>query len=79
MGNQGAGGYGGISTMNQDQRKGVYWPHKGPFSRYVTTELVYTKCLKCRKEWKHHRIEPSCPPVCGAGERSEPGEGEVTP
>jgi len=52
----GAGGYGGISTMNQDQRQPRYMPHVS-VSMYTrlsdnTTEV---SCYGCGQKWSHPR------------------------
>jgi len=48
----GAGGYGGSSTMNQDQRGGKWHPHNGTSQyRDRMTNKVLLKCVVCKAEW----------------------------
>jgi hypothetical protein len=82
----GKGGYGGISTMNQDQRQGYWAPHV--VSKYLDRmrDMYTIKCLKCRQEWEitltqwHVRFDaplpkpPECDPS-SASEASDPDEG----
>lgn len=65
MGKTGVGGYGGPSTMNQDDRGPRYGPHL-LISRHGSYELdiYYVKCLKCGKKWTHPRYEREHPPHC---------------
>ena len=66
MGYQGAGGYGGISTMNQDQRKGRYHPHYN-VTRHenFSTNETQVVCLSCGMRWYHPRGEiDNVPSVC---------------
>jgi hypothetical protein len=46
------GGYGGISTMNQDQRLGKFHPHKS-VSRHEdrSDDTHHCKCLHCGATW----------------------------
>ena len=67
----GAGGYGGISTFNTDQRGSPYEPHKGPIVKYTSYDrpgpaYVRCECIHCRKKWEHVKGEPwgSAPEVC---------------
>lgn len=71
----GRGGYGGISTMNQDQRQGRYWPHPATSARvdYLTDEVI-VHCLKCDVEWRHPRGDVKGPVECKTAERSEAPE-----
>ena len=72
MGQTGLGGYGGISTMNQDQRQGHMGPHT--VSKYLDrmADVYHMKCVKCKQEWQitvtqwHARtVEPlPVPPTC---------------
>jgi len=52
----GAGGYGGPSTMNQDQRQPRYMPHINVtlYTRFSdnTTEV---SCRDCKQMWTHPR------------------------
>jgi hypothetical protein len=70
MGNQGAGGYGGISTMNQDQRQGPFHPHKS-ISKYYKSldDIWWIKCLHCgldvqRTGRQYHDRELDLPDEC---------------
>lgn len=50
----GIGGYGGITTMNQDQRQGRYAPHPATFRRQdPLTQLVHVNCYRCGAAWTH--------------------------
>jgi len=61
----GAGGYGGISTMNQDQRGPRYGPHRTLVKWFsAETGLYQVKCLDCEQEWEHDRIERNFPCKC---------------
>ena len=62
----GAGGYGGITTLNQEGRKGRYEPHL-TISRTLDRVLdrYMVKCLRCGEEWEHG---------VGLGERWAPEE-----
>jgi hypothetical protein len=70
MGQTGVGGYGGISTMNQDQRGGKYGPHR-TVSRYLshTLNVWWVNCLACGQKWDHSKDERTYPEHC-----SPPGE-----
>ena len=77
----GAGGYGGISTMNQEHRQGRYRPHKN-ITRHILQDpedQTQVFCFDCEQRWYHPRTEPWAPEVCArsssSGERSEPDEG----
>ena len=52
----GAGGYGGISTMNQDQRGPRYAPHRNIslFQNY-TNDRTEVSCRDCGQQWYHPR------------------------
>lgn len=53
----GKGGYGGITTMNTDQREGRYGEHL-TISRFVRADgLIEAKCLDCGEEWLHDKHE----------------------
>ena len=68
----GKGGYGGITSMNSDQRTSPYHPHKGPFTKYILYNGptpggdVVVLCGSCGKEWQHPKGDPwgSGPGVC---------------
>ena len=47
---EGAGGYGGITTLNTDQRQGKYFPHKDIFITRQHPD-VYIKCFTCKATW----------------------------
>ena len=50
----GIGGYGGITTMNQDQRQGRYAPHSATLVlRDKMMQLVHVKCYLCDAIWVH--------------------------
>ena len=62
----GAGGYGGISTLNQRDVRPKYSPHMA-----ISTTInhmagcIMVKCLNCRQEWSHMRGEQTnTPEVC---------------
>jgi len=61
----GHGGYGGITSMNQDQRTGRYAPH-GAISKITDylTDTVRITCLSCGESWEHPRSAPNAPPEC---------------
>jgi len=75
---QGVGGYGGISTMNQDQRKGHFGPHT--VARYLDmlADVYHIKCISCRLEWTmtkkawFDRDFSSMPPECKRAEPTGP-------
>ena len=76
----GAGGYGGISTMNTDQRTGRYSPHLAvsKITDYLT-DTVNVTCLTCGEKWEHPRSAPSAPNICAkppqaGGNVGEPGD-----
>jgi len=50
----GIGGYGGVTTMNQDQRLGRYYPHLALslFPDYKTG-ITTVYCYKCEMRWHH--------------------------
>jgi len=50
----GIGGYGGVTTMNQDQRLGRYYPHLALslFQDYKNNVTTVT-CYKCDARWQH--------------------------
>ncbi len=52
----GVGGYGGISTMNQDQRQPRYMPHNNVvlYTR-MSDNTTEVKCLACGEKWEHPR------------------------
>lgn len=52
----GAGGYGGISTMNQDQRQPRYMPHNNVvlYTR-MSDNMTEVKCIACGARWEHPR------------------------
>ena len=54
----GAGGYGGITTLNTDQRQGKYFPHKDIF---ITRQHpnIYIKCFTCKYSWCDGDIVPA--------------------
>ena len=61
----GAGGYGGISTMNQDDRQGPYYPHHN-ISKHTdhATDEVQVFCFSCGQRWWHKRGEIEKPERC---------------
>ena len=66
----GAGGYGGCTSMNSEQRTSPYHPHKGPIVKYIsnktTPATMHVECISCRKKWTHLKGDPwgSGPEVC---------------
>ena len=51
---RGIGGYGGITTMNQDQRQGRYAPHLTTLRLYKPwSGLMWVQCLDCHAVWRH--------------------------
>ena len=67
----GIGGYGGITTMNSDQRTSPYHPHKGPIVKFNSYEKpgpirVIVTCSYCKQKWEHIKGEPwgSAPGEC---------------
>lgn len=65
---EGAGGYGGISTLNQDQRQGKYFPHINIFIlKQHPFKLV--RCFTCNTQWSDGEEYPAtCKPASGASE-----------
>jgi len=65
MSKSGAGGYGGITTLNQDQRQSRYHPHK-TFVRYkdYAHDMYVVKCLDCGETWSHGWTERWAPEEC---------------
>lgn len=61
----GIGGYGGISTLNTDQRGPRYGPHI-LISREVDMfrDIVHVTCLTCGEVWEHPRGERTWPTKC---------------
>ena len=61
----GAGGFGGTSTFNTEQRQGKYFPHKNVviFKNHLTDE-VFVRCLTCKQKWTHPRLYPEAPEKC---------------
>ena len=55
---EGMGGYGGITTMNQDQRQGKFYPHKNIFV-LVQHPYKLVKCFDCSKQWESNEIIPA--------------------
>ena len=74
----GAGGYGGITTMNTEQRSGRYSPHLAvsKITDYLT-DTVHVTCLACGEKWEHPRSVPSAPDVCTKPLRVEGNNGEL--
>lgn len=61
----GAGGYGGISTMDQRDVRPRYEPHLAISKRVDhAADAVILKCLDCGQEWTHTRGFPNCPAIC---------------
>lgn len=61
---EGQGGYGAIWTLNQDQRQGIYHPHKTVSKRQDRIrQIVTVKCLDCGEDLSHLDIQgpPSKP------------------
>jgi len=71
----GKGGYGGISTLNQEQRGGRYEPHL-TISRTLDRELdrYVVKCLKCGKVWFHSLNERWAPKECRRDDTIQEGD-----
>lgn len=63
----GTGGYGGITTMNQDQRQGKYAPHKAIVRiKNLMTGIVGVRCFHCGGRWTHPEgVVQNTPPSCG--------------
>ncbi len=55
---EGAGGYGTISTLNQDQRQGRFYPHKSifVFKQHPVSDI---KCLDCLEHWREGEEYPA--------------------
>ena len=55
----GAAGYGGITSMNMDQRESPYYTHN-PLLKYRNYKLnkMVVKCLSCHEEWEHDLGNP---------------------
>ena len=47
----GAGGYGACWSLTTDQRTGPFYPHSGPFFKYINHPFIKVKCLSCGSEW----------------------------
>jgi len=72
MGQHGAGGYGGISTMNQDDRGAAKYGKHMSVVKYTAHPWVYVKCLLCGLEWRHEVGERgNFPAACPASEASD--------
>ena len=53
----GAGGYGGITTLNQDGRQGRYFPHKDIFIlKQHPFKLI--RCFTCKAQWEDGQTFP---------------------
>ena len=64
MGMTGQGGYGGISTMNQDDRGPRYGKHN-PLSMFLEAgEMWHVKCLRCGESWQHLKGRRKFPKEC---------------
>ena len=64
-GMHGAGGYGGVSTLNQRDVRPRYSPHLAISKTTDHLEdLVEVKCLDCGIEWAHPRGAFYNPPEC---------------
>ena len=62
MSKTGAGGYGGISTQNQDQRGPRYGKHTLISTvQNMLNATVLVTCLKCGEVWEHPRNARSYP------------------
>ena len=71
----GAGGYGGITTMNSDQRESPYYPHQVLSKvRDYKENKVFVKCLTCGQTWSHPIGDywGYQPETCNAQEEDEP-------
>ena len=70
----GSGGYGGITTMNTDQRQSPYHPHRSllKYRNYMLGKMV-VKCLDCHQEWEHPLGDPwgSAPVECRTESKGE--------
>jgi hypothetical protein len=77
MGRTGAGGYGGISTMNQDQRQGPFHPHKSISRHYESLkDIWWIKCLHCglnveRTGTQYYARELNLPSECNKDQYKE--------
>lgn len=62
----GKGGYGGISTMNQDQRGPRYAPHRNvTLYQNYTDDRTEVSCRDCAQWWFHPRGDrQNTPPLC---------------
>jgi len=50
----GAGGYGGITSLNTDQKESPYHPHQVLSKvRDYKENKVFVKCLTCGQTWSH--------------------------
>lgn len=69
----GAGGYGGISTLNQRDVRPRYAPHMTIF-KYVDHMMgaVEIKCLDCGMMWSHPRGNPKGTFMPATCEKPEP-------
>jgi len=66
----GIGGFGGITTMNQDQRIGRYAPHGAVYKHTDhMTGITTVQCYLCHQEWTYRGYDGgvSTPPVCKRG------------
>ena len=61
---QGVGGYGGIISLNCENRQGPYLNHSIVRSRNHKTDLYEVRCLKCGLEWTHAPNDAKCPGEC---------------
>ncbi len=65
MGQTGAGGYGGISTQNTDQRGPRYGPHTLISTRMDWgNNTTVVECLTCGETWQHPRGKRTWPIKC---------------
>jgi hypothetical protein len=60
----GAGGYGGIISLNTENRVSAYSPHTVVTETSYTYDHVYVKCLKCGETWFHPRGSKFAPSRC---------------
>lgn len=60
----GKGGYGGILSLNSENRVSAYLPHTVMTKENYQTGKTECKCLKCEKTWQHPRGSKFSPKGC---------------
>jgi hypothetical protein len=60
----GKGGYGGIISLNCENRVSAYAPHVVVSETSHTYDHVMCKCLTCEKSWFHPRGKKWSPKDC---------------